>query len=167
MPLNFKITVMKKQAIKISAVFFIFMVLTCFTVAADPAVNMADLSITIKTLADAVAAGSPPEPGTQVILNGTAISRMVIEPDPANFTGQIILANGSWINSDQVVMNKCIVLLSGAEFSKTIPVRRSRTVDPEEIVLNSEILIAGYFAGTAETEEGLLPVVVATGIRKL
>ena len=83
------------------------------------------------------------------------------------FEGEVVVASGEWLDSDNILVSKCIVLLSGQEFSETIPVRRSRRVNPAEIPMNSELLVYGYYLGTSMTEEGMRAVIRASGIRKL
>jgi len=127
-----------------------------------------DLSITIGTLDEAVKLGRGlPEEGTPVILNGTVTSRRVIAADAESYEGELIVASGKWIDSDEIHVSRCIVLLRGPEFSETIPARRSRRVNPAEIPLNSELLVYGYYIGLAQTDDGLRAVIDAAGVRKL
>ena len=136
-----------------------------FTVSAEAA--GVDLSITVISLADAVESGrNVPAEGTTVILNGTVTERRVISDEP-EFQGELLLSSGEWLSSEEISVSSCIILLQGAEFSRTIPVRRSRRPDPAEITLNSELLVYGEFLGTAETDEGVKAVVSAIGLRKL
>lgn len=136
--------------------------------AQEAAAPQIDLGITVKTLSKAVNSGTGiPEAGIEVILNGTVIERALIEADEANYSAELIIANGEWVGSDEVKVSKCAVLLNGPRFAEAIPARRSRTVNPAEIQLNSEILVYGIYLGYAETEEGPLAVVQAVGIRKL
>lgn len=134
---------------------------------AEPGYDV-DLSITIRTLDDAERTGKGlPEEGTPVILNGTVLSRSVITPEPENFEGELIIASGEWLESDEIRVSKCAVYLAGVQFSKMIPARRSRRVNPDEITLNSELLVYGKFLGYAETADGTIAVIQAFGVRKL
>ena len=127
-----------------------------------------DLSVTITSLAKAAASGvNVPAAGTAVILNGTVIDRRVIDGDKETFFGELTVASGEWIGTEKVVVSKCIIQLEGPQFSGTIPAGRSRTVNPDEITMNSELLVYGVFLGYAETKEGLTAVVKAVGVRKL
>jgi hypothetical protein len=145
----------------------LFLCLTAVTLFAEPQ-NTIDLSITIRTLDEAARTGRGlPAEGTPVILNGTVISRSVITPEPENFEGELIIASGEWLNSDDILVSQCIVVLSGPQFSETIPARRSRRVNPKEITMNSELLVYGYYLGTTRTDDGLKAVIQASGVRKL
>jgi hypothetical protein len=127
-----------------------------------------DLSVTISSLADAVTSGRiTTEAGTAVVLNGTVIDRRLINSEKETFFGELTMASGKWIGTEKVVVSKCIVQLEGPQFFETIPAGRSRTVNPDEITLNSEVLVYGVFLGYAETPEGPIAVISAGGVRKL
>ncbi|MBI9107260.1 MAG: hypothetical protein JEZ04_11005 [Spirochaetales bacterium] len=145
----------------------LFLCLAAAALSAEPSESI-DLSITIRTLDEAVKNGTGlPEEGTPVILNGTVTSRRIVTPDADVFEGELILASGEWLDSDDIIVSRCIVLLRGPGFAAAIPARRSRQVDPAEIPLNSELLAYGYFLGLTRTDEGLRAVIDAVGIRKL
>ncbi len=145
----------------------LFLCLAAAGLFAEPGSDV-DLSITIRTLDAAARTGRGlPEEGTPVILNGTVISRSVITPEPENFEGELIIASGEWLESDDIRVSKCIIILSGQQFSGTIPVRRSRKVNPVEIQMNSELLVYGQFLGYADTDDGPVAVIQAFGVRKL
>lgn len=127
-----------------------------------------DLSITIASLDKAAESGSnSPEAGISVILNGTVLERRLIDAEKESFLGELILASGKWIDSESVVISKCLIQLSGPQFAETIPARRSRNVNPKEISLNSEMLVYGIFLGYAKTPDGVIAVIEAVGLRKL
>ncbi|MDC7226195.1 MAG: hypothetical protein PQJ61_05480 [Spirochaetales bacterium] len=151
----------------IKKIFVVLIMLTAFSAWADDGIQPVDLSITIRSLADSALTGSSPEAGTAVILNGTVIERTVTNPDKDAYSAELMMASGEWITDAEVTVSKCIILLNGPEYSEMVPARRSRTVNPKEIILNSELLVYGVFLGWAETSEGVIAVVEAGGVRKL
>ncbi|HAK45686.1 MAG TPA: hypothetical protein DCO79_07180 [Spirochaeta sp.] len=152
----------------IRKIFVVLLLLTAFSAWAEDGVPTVDLSITIRTLDIAATTGrGGPEAGTPVILNGTVIERAVVDADKASFAAELMLANGEWIDSTEVTVSRCIILLNGPEYSEMIPARRSRTVNPKEINLNSELLVYGIFLGYTETADGMIAVIESGGVRKL
>lgn len=156
-------TILKKCLL--AAVLFIPVLCLSAQEASIPAL---DLDITVKTLARAVSSGrGMPEPGTPLILNGTVIERRLIDGEAETFSAELVIANGEWVSSEDIVISKCVILLNGPQFSETIPARRSRTANPKELELNSEILVYCIYLGYAETADGPLAVLEASGLRKL
>ena len=163
--LNFKIAIMKMI---IKKMFAAFLLLSAVAVWADNGVQSVDLSITINTLYEAGMSGRGiPEAGTPVILNGTVIERNVTNAEKETYSAELIMASGRWVDSSEVTVSKCVILLNGPEFSDMVPARRSRTVNPKEIPLNSELLVYGVFLGFADTADGPLAVIQAGGVRNL
>jgi hypothetical protein len=64
-------------------------------------------------------------------------------------------------------MYRCFLRLSGPEFFKRIPARRSREKPENEIELNSRILVVGKVLGSFEENGTYLPVVEALHVRTL
>ena len=150
---------------KMFIVFLLFSAASLWAQDGDPAV---DLSITINSLYEAGQSGrNVPEAGTPVILNGTVIDRAVTNNDGEPYSAELVMASGRWIDTSEITVSKCIILLNGPEYSEMVPARRSRTVNPKEIELNSELLVYGFFLGYADTAEGILAVIQAGGVRKL
>ena len=131
--------------------------------------EVVDFSVTIRELSAAAAAqdvGALPE--RLVIIDGTVASRLVIDGNAETYVGQVELIGGEWLGVEKVVMYRCYLLLEGPQFANTIPARRSRTKHPDEIDLNSRILVVGELLGLFETDDGaIVPVLATYHIRKI
>lgn len=128
-----------------------------------------DFSTTLRDL-DQMAAGGDPDalPSRFVIVEGVVASRQVVNPNAAEFVGELDLVSGDWIGVERVVRYECIVLLVGPEFASAIPARRSRTANPDEIDVNTRILVVAKAIGLYEREDGtIVPVLQAYSIRKI
>ena len=114
-----------------------------------------DFDVTIRSLAIA-ASGEDMEslPDRLVLIDGTVVSRLVIDANADTYVGQIELIGGEWIGVEEVVMYRCLLLLEGPKFANAIPARRSRTKHPDEIDLNSRILVVGSLLGLFDMEDG-------------
>ena len=128
-----------------------------------------DFDVTIRSLAIAAAAEDMESlPDRLVLIDGTVASRLVIEGNPENYVGQIELIGGEWIGVEDVVMYRCFLLLEGPEFANAIPARRSRTKHPDEIDLNSRILVVGSLLGLFDMDDGTTVAVLdAIHIRQM
>ena len=165
--INLKITGMNTIRKKFLLVLFFSVTALCLY-SQDISLPEIDLDITVKSLAKAVDAGRGlPQPGTPVFLNGTVIERRLIDGEAETFSGELTIANGEWVSDEDVVVSKCIVIMNGPQFAETIPARRSRSVNPKEVQLNSEVLVYAAYLGYAETDDGPIAVLLASGIRKL
>ena len=153
---------------------FLVILLLIFTAASGfaqesaPADFTVDLSITISSLHRSILSGRDiPPVGTPVVFNGTVLERRLIDAERETFAGEITLAGGEWISDEEVKVYKYVILLNGPDFAETIPARRSRNENPNELTLNSEIIVYAKYLGWAETEYGPIAVLEAGGIRKL
>ena len=152
----------------IRKMFVVFLLFSAASLWAEDSAPAVDLSITINSLYDAGISGRDmPEAGTPVVLNGTVIDRAVTNSERETYAAELIMASGRWIDSSEITVSKCIILLNGPEYSEMVPARRSRTVNPKEIEMNSELLVYGIFLGYTDTAEGVLAVIQAGGVRKL
>jgi hypothetical protein len=102
-----------------------------------------------------------------IIINGAVSSREIINEDENDFLALIELVNGEWEGMEDVKMYRCFIRLSGPEFFKRIPARRSRKKAENEIELNSRILVIGRVLGSFEENGTYLPVVEALHVRTL
>ena len=108
------------------------------------------------------------DPDQYVVLSGTVSAKQVLNPDKENFAGMLELSSGEWIGVKDVEIYRCYIQLEGSEFSSMIPVRRSRKPKPEEIQLNTKILVLGKYLGYSEDENGnKYPVLKGFKIRKV
>lgn len=127
--------------------------------------SIVDFDTTLETLARAAKEGRLEEYTDYYIIDGTVLSRAVLVAEEEEYLAQIEIGQGQWIGLDDVEMYKAVVLLSGSEFSKRVPARRSRRTNPEEITLNGRVLVAVRVLGYTETADGYLPALEALSIR--
>ncbi|HOV64080.1 MAG TPA: hypothetical protein PLG43_09395 [Spirochaetia bacterium] len=106
-------------------------------------------------------------PGKYLILEGLVSERWVIDPEPQTFIGEIELVGGEWIGVEAVEMWNCIVQFTGPEFASRIPAGRTRKAAPDEIAINSQVLIAGRLVEIRNVNGKNVPVVAATHIRAI
>ncbi|MDA3941318.1 MAG: hypothetical protein PF693_18735 [Spirochaetia bacterium] len=103
-----------------------------------------------------------------IILDGVVSAREVLYADEESFVGMFEISYGEWEGLENVTMYKCFVQVQGLEFASMIPVRRSRTPNPAEILLNTHILVMGKYLGYSEDETGQkYPVVEGIKVRKI
>ncbi len=103
-----------------------------------------------------------------LILDGVVSSREVLFADEENFIGILEISYGEWEGLENVAMYQCFIQLQGLEYASMIPARRSRRTNPEEIVLNTRILVLGRYLGYSEDENGKkYPVIEGIKIRKI
>lgn len=123
--------------------------------------RMIDFGVTLKRLcSEPSLVTSLQGSGKLVLLTGSVESRVVLNPEPADFSGLLYLIMGEWNGTESVAMYRCAALLEGERFANSIPVRRSRTVHPDEIPTNSMVLVMASVADTIEDELlGSIPLV--------
>ncbi|RKX93901.1 MAG: hypothetical protein DRP59_01720 [Spirochaetes bacterium] len=157
------------KRITISAVFFIIALLVSAETggtAQDPI----NFDLTLKDIYTMVQEGNANNinPDRYLVINGTVSAREVLNPDKENFVGILELSSGEWLGVADVEIYRCYIQLEGSEFSSAIPVRRSRRPKPEEIQLNTKILVLGKYLGYSEDEQGnKYPVIKGFKIRKV
>jgi hypothetical protein len=113
-----------------------------------------DLTATIKTLAEQVAAGNYEAPAKFVILNGTFDS--VFETDEATGTVVIELVSGEWIGLEDVRSYHCLIRFTGAEYLKTFPATPPRNPGPEIFAKSARLLVVAAPYGVVELADGRL-----------
>lgn len=153
----------------LTAVLFVSIPLFIFGQSIEDFNRVVDFGTTIRELSIAAAAGDTEAlPDRLVIIDGSVASRLVIDGHAASYVGQIELVGGEWIGVEDVVTYRCYLLLKGPQFSHAIPARRSRTKHPDEIDLNSRILVVGKLLGIFDLEDGTtVPVLDVFHIRKI
>ena len=157
------------KRITISALFFIAAVFAAAQTngqVKDPV----NFDLTLKNLYIMVKEGNANniDPDQYLVINGTVSARQVLNSDKNNFEGILELSSGEWIGVKDVEIYRCYIKLEGSEFASMIPVRRSRKPKPEEIQLNTKILVLGKYLGYSEDENGnKYPVLKGFKIRKV
>lgn len=131
--------------------------------------DVVDFDITIRELATAAAAEDREAlPDRLVIIDGSVASRLVIDGNRDTYMGQIELVGGEWIGVEDVVTYRCFLLLEGPRFANAIPARRTRTPHPDEIPLNTRIMVVGEYLGLFDMNDGTTVAVLnAHYIRKI
>jgi hypothetical protein len=131
--------------------------------------DVIDFSVTLGDL-DKIAMNGDPDalPSNFVIIEGAVASRIVINSNAAEFVGELQIVGGEWKGVEEVVKYECVVVLAGPEFASAIPARRSRRANPNEIGLNTRILVVAKAIGLYEREDSsIVPVLQAYYIRKI
>ena len=128
-----------------------------------------DFSVTMRELTDAVDSGNLASLVDRVlIIDGTVASRDVYDSSPDTYLGLLELIGGEWMGVEDVVMYRCYVFLQGPQFVNAIPARRSRTKHPDEIDLNTRVLIAAELVDIQEIAPGeVVPILLAYYVRKI
>ncbi|MBN1687009.1 MAG: hypothetical protein JW852_10160 [Spirochaetales bacterium] len=128
-----------------------------------------DFATTLRELDQIAQSGNQDAlPSKFVIIDGVVSAREVLNPDTADYVGQLNLVSGEWIGVERVVRYECILLLVGPEFASAIPARRSRSANPNEIELNTRVLAVAEAIGLYQLEDGtIVPVLQAHHIRKI
>ena len=131
--------------------------------------SIIDFETTMRELDSIAETGNPDAlPAKFVVVDGVVASRVVANPDPQEFVGELHLVGGEWIGVEEVVRYECIIIIAGPEFASAIPARRSRRANPNEIALNTRILAVAKALGLYEREDGsVVPVLQAFHIRKI
>lgn len=152
-------------------IFLMFIVVALgFSISIDEFDEFFDFSLTLGDLHNLTADNDLDSLDNEkfILISGSVAARNVIQSDETTFLGELILVDGDWIGVENVVKYECIIQLSGLEYASMIPSRRSRTVNPEEITLNSKIFIIGKVTGTRVLSGDLIvPVVSGFRIRKI
>ena len=92
----------------------------------------------------------------------------MINKEEDSFVAELELVNGTWVGLEEVEIYKCYIILTGSEFAQRIPARRSRKKLPNEIELNSRVLVVGKLVSTRRDDEGMIiPVLEAIYVRPL
>lgn len=103
-----------------------------------------------------------------VVLNGAVASRQAFSGDPETYSAELELVSGEWIGMETVLIHRCILLLEGPSFFGTVPFGRTRVRGPNEVELNSDILVIARFEGYREWTDGsTVPVARALYLRPL
>ncbi len=151
---------------------FFFLILT-FSLSAQDTMDLEkqlDFDLTLKDIVLMVDSGQSNDIDMDryIILDGVVSGREVLYADEENFVGMLEISYGEWEGLENVVMYKCLVQVQGLEFASMIPVRRSRTPNPAEIALNTNILVLGKYLGYSEDESGQkYPVIEGIKVRKV
>jgi hypothetical protein len=103
--------------------------------------------------------------GKYLILEGSVASRRVVNAEPETFVGEIELVDGDWVGVESVNMWSCIVQFSGPEYVSRIPAGRTRKASPDEILLNSQVLVVGKLIEIRDVGGRRIPVVRGEQIR--
>lgn len=138
-----------------AALFLVFLPLLIFGQTIEDFNDVVDFDINIGSLARAAAAEDREAlPDRLVIIDGAVASRLVIDGNPDTYMGQIELVGGEWLGVEEVVTYRCFLLLEGPKFANAIPARRTRTKNPEEIEVNSRIMVVAEYMGLFDMNDG-------------
>jgi hypothetical protein len=105
--------------------------------------------------------------GRLVLFTGTVASRTLISGEEEEFLGELELIDGEWYGTEAVAMYKAYLRLEGSEYAGTIPARRSREKNPNEIETNTNFIVIGEVIESREEESGLYPVIRVRYLRRI
>jgi len=168
-PRSMRMRTTKKMVQKFLAVtVFVAMSLNVFGQSIQDFEEIVDFDFSIRELSRAAEGSGGDFPDRLVIIDGTVSARYVLDANRDTYVGQLELVGGEWLGVEEVVTYRCILLLQGTQFANAIPARRSRTKHPDEIDLNSRLLVVGTFLRLFDMEDGTtVPILDAFHIRKI
>ena len=138
-----------------AALFLVFLPLLIFGQTIEDFNDVVDFDITLGKLARAAAVEDREAlPNRLIIVDGAVASRLVIDANPETYMGQIELVGGEWLGVEEVVTYRCFLLLEGPRFADAIPARRSRIKNPDEIEMNSRIMVVAEYMGLFDMDDG-------------
>lgn len=114
--------------------------------------SVVDFSFTmadIPSIAEALYRGDPIDERF-VIIEGTVSGTVTLVSEPEEFQAILFLLTGEWDGVEEVETYDCYVRVIGPEFARRVPPRRPRSPEPNTILVNSTILVAGAVAGLTE-----------------
>ncbi len=158
---------MKKYSFIPVLLLIIFTISAQETLILDTQINF---DLTLKDIVNMVESGNSNDidMNQYLILDGVVSSREVLFADEENFIGMLEISYGEWEGLENVAIYQGFIQLQGLEYASMIPLRRSRRANPDEIVLNTRILVIGRYLGYSEDEDGKkYPVIEGIKIRKI
>jgi hypothetical protein len=146
-----------KRAISVLAVVLVFIpVPVVYAIDAGDFDDVADFSVTVKTLSqlDEATARAYGLMDRFLLLNGTVTNILILDASEEDFLVQMELVSGEWIGLEEVRSYSCWVLFSGPRFAPMFPARIPRTPPPGVIAANDHVLIVAMALQTVEIAEG-------------
>lgn len=141
---------------------FILFIVCCSAAFANPAPgfdNYVDFEISMKELNSHVKRGDLDSiKNKYLILDGSFASYNVIDNKENSYSVEIELINGEWKGVSDVFIYRCIVIFSGKEYAAQFPARRKSTPDPNEIPINSGLIIVAKLKETRNFDGAVVPV---------
>ncbi len=103
-----------------------------------------------------------------VIIEGTVASSVVYSPDPNDFYAEVELISGRWEGLESVKVSRAFVVMMGPDFAGRIPERAPREPDPDQILQNMHITVAGtVYDVTMDDQGNPVPLIVAYDARQV
>ncbi len=153
--------------------FILFLSFILFSLSAQTNNNadtIINFDLTLKKIVKMVESGNSNniDMDQYIILDGIVSDRIILASDKENFVGRLEISYGEWEGLENVAIYKCLIQIQGLEFASMIPARRSRTPNPNEITLNTHLLILGKYLGYNEDDSGnKTPVIEGYKLRKI
>jgi hypothetical protein len=134
----------------------------CYGVFGEPAAgfdNFVDFTITLKDL-DSVAKSGNFEKikNKYLILDGALTEYSVKENTETSYSVEIELIDGEWVGVTGVFMYRCLVVFRGNDYKAVFPERRRATPAPEEIPINSNLIIVAKIKELRTVGNRVIPV---------
>lgn len=126
--------------------------------------EIVDFSMTLELINRAAAAQRTEALASDkaIIIDGAISTIQILDTEPDTFSAELEIVDGEWIGFEDVQMYSCIVEVNGPEFAARIPARRSRRAIPDEITVNSHVIVIARFTGLREIPDEY-PVAVLEG----
>ncbi|MBI9103557.1 MAG: hypothetical protein JEY99_14180 [Spirochaetales bacterium] len=99
------------------------------------------------------------------LVTGSISSRLVLDADQETYAGEFEIVSGQWIGLEDVQMYRAVIQFHGPQYSQMIPARRSRNANPNEVPLNSFVMVPVLLTGVREYEGVIIPVLEGIGMR--
>jgi len=116
--------------------------------------SVVDFSVSLKTVAAAVAGGAPLPTGRLFVLDGTVADLTVLDKERGSFRARIELISGEWIGTEDVKSYACLVEFSGPGFFKSFPARAPKEPAADMVFLNSRLLVVARPIGLTTSHQG-------------
>ena len=121
--------------------------------------NSVDFAVSMKELGTLLNTGNTENLKSKyLILNGAVSSYTVTDKEEASYTVEVELVNGEWSGVADVFIYRSIIVFKGRQYMEKFPARRSSTPDPEEIPINSGLIIVAKYSGNRKMGNMNIPV---------
>lgn len=89
-----------------------------------------------------------------VVFDAVVSDVIVFSPDPADYYAEVEVVTGQWIGLEDVRLDRAIVFIADPALAGRVAERAPRDPDPDLILRNSKILVAGRLYQVFEDTDG-------------
>lgn len=130
--------------------------------------KIVDFSLTLKDIVSLVKNPNfnPDKIGKVLVFDGSVSTITVVDKNPASFSAELVVVDGEWKGTEDVLIYQSFVYAEGPDFAKRLPERKPKNPGPELISQNDHVLVVGRIADVFVDEKGnRFPVILAYYIR--